>query len=70
MIYRLINGIYRRLVLPNYSKFCIKQEQENEEKLVLQNIPSNSLTALTGNEKDQVRKMYGKIFGGGQIRAF
>lgn len=39
MIYRLINGIYRRLVLPNYSKFCIKKEQENEEKLVLQNIP-------------------------------
>ena len=56
MIYRLINGIYRRLVLPNYSKFCIKKEQENEEKLVLQNIPLNSLTALTGNEKDQVRK--------------
>ena len=64
MIYRLINGIYRRLVLPNYSKFCIQKEQEDEEKLVLQNIPSNSLTALTGNEKDQVRKMYGKIFGG------
>lgn len=70
MIYRFINGVYRRLVLPNYTKSCIKLEQENEEKLVLQNIPSNSLTALTGNEKDQVRKMYGKIFGGGQIRAF
>ena len=70
MIYRLINGIYRRLVLPNYTKSCIKLEQENEEKLVLQNIPSNSLTALTGNEKEQVRKMYGNIFGGGQIRAF
>lgn len=64
MIYRLINGIYRRLVLPNNSKFCIKKEQENEEKLVLQNIPLNSLTALTGNEKEQVRKMYGNIFGG------
>ena len=42
----------------------IKKEQENEEKLVLQNIPLNSLTALTGNEKEQVRKMYGNIFGG------
>lgn len=70
MIYRLINGVYRRLVLPNYTKSSIKLEQENEEKLVLQNIPSNSLTDLTGNEKDQVREMYGKIFGGGQIRAF
>lgn len=64
MIYRLINGVYRRLVLPNYTKSSIKLEQENEEKLVLQNIPSNSLTDLTGNEKDQVREMYGKIFGG------
>ena len=70
MIYRLINGIYRRLVLPNYSKFCIKKEQENEEKLVLQNIPLNSLTALTGNEKEQVRKMYGNIFGGGKLEHF
>ena len=36
MIYRLINGVYRRLVLPNYTKSSIKLEQENEEKLVLQ----------------------------------
>ena len=55
MIYRLINGVYRRLVLPYYSKSCIKQEQENEAKQVFQNIPLNCLTALTENEKDQVR---------------
>ena len=65
MIYRLINGVYRRLVLPSYSKYCIKQEQEHEEKLVLQNIPANCLTALTEEEQGQVRGMFKKIIGGG-----
>ena len=70
MIYRLINGVYRRLVLPYYSKSCIKQEQENEAKQVFQNIPLNCLTALTEDEKDQVRNMYGKCFGGSKMEHF
>lgn len=66
MIFRIINALYRRLVLPSYTSKCIKFEQENEERLVLQNIPVNSLSPLTinENEKEEVKKTFSKIWGG------
>lgn len=70
MTFRLINGIYRRTVLPFYIKSCIKQEQQHEENLVLQNIPSNSLSPLSDLEKEQVRKLFGQLEDGLKIEHF
>lgn len=70
MISRIINGLYRRLVLPSYTSKCIKFEQEIEEKLVLHNIPVNSLSPLTINEKEEVKNTFSKIWGGEKNRAF
>lgn len=69
MIFRIINGLYRRLVLPSFAKFCIKREQEHEEQLVLQNMPAGSFSPLKEAEKTQVRNLLGN-YGGGKINHF
>lgn len=63
MLIRIINAAYRRLVLPIFVSKSVRQEQENEERLVLQNIPYSFLSPLTDDEKKTVRKVYGKIGG-------
>lgn len=55
MILRIINGLYRRFVLPVFIKKSVCDEQKREEYLVMQNIPSNFLTPLTKEEKNSVR---------------
>lgn len=70
MIFRLINGAYRRTVIPLYVKSCIKQEQHYEENLVLQNIPESSLSPLSDLEKEQVRKLFGRLWGEHEIEHF
>lgn len=69
MIIRIINGVYRRLVLPFYTQSCIKREQEHEEQLVLQNMPSGSFSPLSEAEKTEVRALLGN-YGGGKIEHF
>ena len=64
MIYRILNGVYRHLVLPQFKKKCISGEQYYEEELVLRNIPQESLVALTSEEKVRVQKMFGRMWGG------
>lgn len=63
MIIRIINGVYRRLVLPFYTQSCIKREQEHEEQLVLQNMPSGSFSPLSEAEKTEVRALLGNYGG-------
>lgn len=63
MIFRIINGLYRRLVLPSFAKSCIKREQEHEELLVLQNMPAGSFSPLSEAEKTQVRNLLGNYGG-------
>lgn len=63
MLFRIINAVYKRLVLPIFVSNSVRQEQENEERLVLQNIPSTSISPLTEDEKKAVRQTYGKIWG-------
>lgn len=69
MIYRILNGVYRHLVLPQFKKKCISGEQYYEEELVLRNIPQESLVALTSEEKVRVQKMFGRMWGG-KIQSF
>lgn len=64
MIFRILNGVYRHLVLPQFKKRCISGEQLYEEELVLRNIPQESLMPLTGEEQARVQALFGKIWGG------
>ena len=70
MIYRLINGLYRRFVLPSYSKASVRREQEYEEKTVLQTVPYESYSVLTNEEKEQVRALFEGINEGAALTHF
>lgn len=63
MFFRILNGVYRHLVLPQFKKRCISGEQFYEEGLVLRNIPQESLMPLTGEEQARVQALFGKIWG-------
>lgn len=69
MFFRILNGVYRHLVLPQFKKRCISGEQFYEEGLVLENIPQESLMALTYEEQARVQALFGKMWGG-KIQSF
>ena len=59
MILRMINAVFRRLLLPVIVKKQIFDEQKKEEMLVLANFPSSETLTLTDEEKNLVCQQMG-----------
>ncbi len=63
MIIRIINKLYRKLLLGRLAKERIKKEQIHEEKLVLENFGTIEMEALNEEEIAQVDEVYGSHLG-------
>ena len=63
MIIRIINKLYRKLLLGRLAKESIKKEQIHEEKLVLENFGTIEMEALNEEEIAQVDEVYGSHLG-------
>ena len=72
MILRIINAVFRRLLLPVIVKKQIFDEQKKEEMLVLANFPSSETLTLTDEEKNLVCQQMGgvKIYSFGELGLF